>query len=313
MTEHNQVRIVDVSPKSEGQRLDNFLLRELKGVPKSRIYRLIRKGEVRLNRKRCKPDSRLNVGDQVRIPPVRMSKPGTPPKPGESLTTLLLESLIIEDELYMAINKPAGLSVHGGSGVRLGLIEALRQLKPHWQELELAHRLDRDTSGCMVIAKDPQFLKFMHEQLQQKTVNKTYLALVHGFWPDSLVEVDAPLQKNMLQSGERMVKVDQSGKPSLTRYEVVEHFGTTATLIKAMPVTGRTHQIRVHCQSAGHAIVGDSKYSSPSASTQLSNVKGLCLHAAKLEFQVIPDTQTTVIEAPLGVFLKEQLNSLRSK
>jgi 23S rRNA pseudouridine955/2504/2580 synthase len=313
MTEYNQVRIVDVTSKSDGQRIDNFLLRELKGVPKSRIYRLIRRGEVRLNRKRCKPDSRINEGDQVRIPPVRMAEPGTPPKPGQSLTKLLLDSVIVEDELFMAINKPAGIPVHGGSGVRLGLIEALRQLKPHWQELELAHRLDRDTSGCMIIAKNPQFLKFMHQQLQQKTVNKTYLALVHGYWPDSLVEVDAPLQKNMLQSGERMVKVDQDGKPSLTRFTVVEHFGRIATLVKAMPVTGRTHQIRVHCQSAGHAIVGDSKYSSPSPSAALSGVKGLCLHAAKLEFLLNLDEPSTVIQAPLGEFFTEQLNALRSK
>jgi 23S rRNA pseudouridine955/2504/2580 synthase len=312
MSEHMQVRIVDVGSRSEGQRLDNFLLRELKGVPKSRIYRLIRKGEVRLNRKRCKPDSRLAEGDKVRIPPVRMAQPSGVVKPGASLTKLLLDSIIIENELFLVINKPAGIPVHGGSGVRIGLIEALRQLKPQWQELELAHRLDRDTSGCMIIAKDPKFLRAIHQQLQQKTVNKTYLALVDGYWPDTLVEVDAPLQKNMLQSGERMVKVDQSGKPSLTRFEVVEHFGTSATLIKAMPVTGRTHQIRVHCQSQGHAIVGDSKYNSSKASPGLIKVKGLCLHAAKLEFHVSADAPMTIVEATLGGHLKEQLNSLRS-
>lgn len=313
MLDHSQVQFLEISSNSEGQRLDNFLLRELKGLPKSRIYRLIRKGEIRLNRKRCKPDSRLSPGDQVRLPPLRLSAPAKLPVPGAGLSSLLLESVLHEDEDILIINKPAGLPVHGGSGVPLGLIEALRQLQPQWRELALAHRLDRDTSGCMVIAKKPTALREINQQLKLKTIKKTYLALVHGFWPDSLVEVEQPLMKNHLQSGERMVRVEQDGKPSLTRYQVVEHFGTVATAVQAMPVTGRTHQIRVHCQWAGHAIAGDPKYTDTSQRRSLPEITRLCLHASRLEFPIDSLLAGRAFEAPLSDYLEQQFKLLRTK
>ncbi len=313
MVDHSQVQILEIGDKSDGQRLDNFLFRELKGLPKSRVYRLIRKGEVRINRKRSKPDSRLVSGDKVRIPPLRLTSRAQPPKPSPGLSSYLLDSVLFENEQFVVLNKPAGLPVHGGSGVHLGLIEALRQLKPQWSQLELAHRLDRDTSGCMVFAKTPLFLRDFHLQLKQKTVNKTYIALVHGYWPDSLVLVDAPLLKNHLQSGERMVKFDPSGKPSETRFEVIEHLGVEATLIKALPITGRTHQIRVHCQIQGHAILGDDKYASQAQAKSHPAATRLCLHAEKIEFQVPDGGGLMLFEAPLSDYLAGQLNLLRSK
>ncbi|MBL4821196.1 MAG: RluA family pseudouridine synthase, partial [Gammaproteobacteria bacterium] len=225
----------------------------------------------------------------------------------------LLKRILFENELFLVINKPAGIAVHGGSGVRLGLIEAMRQLKPQWKELELAHRLDRDTSGCMIIAKDPIFLRQIHQQLKQKSVNKIYLALVQGYWPDQLIEVDAPLLKNYLRSGERVVRVDKSGKSSLTRFETVEHFGRGATLIKAMPVTGRTHQIRVHCQSTGHAILGDPKYACPGQPGSRPDIKKLCLHAASIEFEAPHGGKMFKFEAPLDEFMEAQFKLLRSQ
>jgi len=312
MVDHSQVQIMEIGENSDGQRLDNFLLRELKGLPKSRVYRVIRKGEVRINGKRSKPESRLALGDKVRIPPVRVPTQAQPPKPSPGLSSHLLDSILFENEQFLIFNKPAGLPVHGGTGIHLGLVEALRQLKPEWNGLELAHRLDRDTSGCMIFAKAPLFLRDIHKQLKQKTVSKTYLALVYGYWPNSLVTVDAPLLKNHLQSGERMVKVDQSGKTSETQFEVIERFGREATLLKAMPITGRTHQIRVHCQYKGHAILGDDKYSSSVQAKSQPSATRLCLHAEKIEFQVAERGDSVQFEAPLSDYLAGQLNLLRS-
>ncbi len=285
-TQH-QVQLIRVEAPQKGQRLDNFLMRHLKGVPRSRVYRIIRRGEVRVNKKRTKPAYRLEIGDQVRIPPFTGSDEPVIPKPGAGLSRLLKESVLLEDDQLLIINKPAGLAVHGGSGVRLGLIEAIRQIDPAWQQAELAHRLDRDTSGCLVLCKNMSYLKEIQKQLKAKTVEKHYYALVHGQWPDHLQEVDAPLQKNVLSSGERMVRVDEDGKASRTGYRVLERF-KGCSLVLAMPETGRTHQIRVHCQYAGHPIVGDPKYANNSRSaageSRLAAVKNLCLHAFSIKF-----------------------------
>ncbi|MBT8147107.1 MAG: RluA family pseudouridine synthase, partial [Gammaproteobacteria bacterium] len=289
MADSSGVRIVEASDKVQGQRLDNFLLRELKGCPKSLIYRVIRKGQVRINGKRSKPETRLESGDQIRIPPLRLPSREQAVRPGARLTRLLNDSILEENEDFLVMNKPAGLAVHGGSGVRLGMIEALRQLRPEWRELELVHRLDRDTSGCMVIAKKTMFLREINKLIKNKSVTKIYHALVLGYWPDSLQEVDAPLARNYLESGERMVKVSSDGKTALTRFRVLEHLGRQATLIEASLDTGRTHQIRVHCRHAGHPILGDPNYGSRDLPESLQGINKLCLHAAKLEFRYPQD------------------------
>ena len=313
MTEAGQVRFIEVGDKAAGQRLDNFLLRELKGCPKSLIYRVIRKGQVRVNGKRSKPDSRLAGGDQVRIPPLRIADREQPLTPGTQLARLLSGSILHENEDFLVINKPAGLAVHGGSGVRLGMIEALRQLRPEWQDLELVHRLDRDTSGCLVISKNPIFLREINKKIKNRSVIKIYHALVHGYWPDSLQEVDAPLVKDQLESGERMVRVSAQGKTALTRFRVLEHLGRQATLVEARLDTGRTHQIRVHCRHAGHPILGDPKYGNRNLPESLKGIKKLCLHAAKLEFSYPEQGPYHQFEAALDDDFEAILKLLRSK
>lgn len=298
---------------AEGQRLDNFLLRTLKGVPKSRIYRLIRKGEVRINKGRCKPEDKLQRGDLVRIPPVRTASRSASPVPGVDLANLLRQSVIAETDDFLVFNKPAGMSIHGGSGVRIGLIEALRQLEPRWARLELAHRLDRDTSGCVVIAKQTPFLKYLHDALKARKVHKHYLALVSGSWPARLTEIDAPLSKNQLLSGERVVKSDAAGKPALTRFKVLERFGDTATLVEAMPVTGRTHQIRVHCLIGGHPIVSDPKYGAKSRGGGQRLAPRLFLHASEIQFAWPETAPGSSYRAALPEDLQGALNSLRNK
>jgi len=287
MVTSNKVQFVKVAASQVGQRLDNFLLGQLKGVPRSRIYRLVRRGEVRINKKRAKPDTRLEPGDTVRIPPYSGPEPGVVPAPSDSMRKSLEASILQDSANFLVLNKPAGIAVHGGSGIRLGLIEALRQLRPEWSDLELVHRLDRDTSGCLLVSKNAQFLKQLHQQLKEKRVQKHYLALVHGSWPENLVEVDAPLQKQELASGERIVRLSDEGKASRTRFRVLERY-KQATLVEAMPETGRTHQIRVHCLSTGHPIIGDAKYAHgkhrEGLEEPLASNEELCLHAWKMGF-----------------------------
>jgi 23S rRNA pseudouridine955/2504/2580 synthase len=309
MSDSDKVQLVRVLSPQDGQRLDNFLMRRMKGVPRSRVYWLVRRGEVRVNKKRCKPERKLVSGDEVRIPPftgITVQKPG---KPSPGLQQLLLDSILYEDEHLLVINKPSGLSVHGGTGVRLGVIEALRQLRDEWSGLELAHRLDRDTSGCLVIAKNPIFLKHIQNDLKEKNVEKTYLALVHGQWPEAVLEVNAPLQKNELSAGERIVRVVRDGKPSLTRFRIKQHYAG-ATLVEAMPETGRTHQIRVHCQYAGHPIVGDSKYGEKSPDPALNRVKSLCLHARQIRFMAPHLGKIIDVIAPVDKMLDSIVSDL---
>ena len=305
----HKVQVVRVQEAQHGQRIDNFLMRHLKGVPRSRVYRLIRRGEVRLNRKRCTPDRKLETGDQIRIPP--FSGPGESPrkKPGPGLAQLLLDSVLHEDDQLLVLNKPAGMAVHGGSGIRLGLIETLRQLKPEWRQLELTHRLDRDTSGCLVIAKNSRVLKHIQAEFKARHITKCYLALVHGSWPEAGDRIDAPLRRNALSSGERMVRVAADGKPSRTWFRVVRRF-RNATLVEARPQTGRTHQIRVHCQHGGHPIVGDPKYTTRHAAADLAKVRHLCLHAASIEFTPAPEKPSLRIEAPLDKTLRALMERL---
>jgi len=305
----SKVQFVEINQESVGQRLDNFLIRRLKGVPKSRIYRIIRKGEVRINKKRSKPEQKLQAGDMVRLPPVVVATRPAQRKPSDKLAALLHECILFEDDNLLVLDKPAGFSVHGGSGIGLGLIEALRQLKPQWHGLELAHRLDRDTSGCLIVAKNSLYLRYLHELFKENTIKKTYRALVCGYWPETLQEVAAPLLKNNLQSGERVVVVDPAGKTSLTRFRLIKRY-PHASLIEAMPKTGRTHQIRVHCQHAGHPIVGDAKYCIRNKAGQLAQVKQLCLHASSIEFIEADGSQTRHFAAALPRAFAQLLQSL---
>jgi 23S rRNA pseudouridine955/2504/2580 synthase len=314
MSFSDKVQFIKVEPANVGQRLDNFLMRQLKGMPRSRVYRLIRKGEVRVNKKRAKPENRLEKGDTVRIPPYSGPAEASIPKPSPGLGQLLLDSILKETDQYLVLNKPAGLSVHGGSGIRLGLIEALRQLHPAGADLELVHRLDRDTSGCLVVSKNSIALKALQEQLKAKTVDKHYLALVRGNWPETLVEVDAPLARQEAANGERIVRVDPEGKASRTRFKVLKHF-ESASLVEAMPETGRTHQIRVHCQQAGHPIIGDDKYlhsrQQQALPAPLAAHKDLCLHAAKISFQDPDRQQRVTVEAKLAGSFHQLLQRLQ--
>ena len=279
------VRMLTISDKNATQRIDNYLISILKGVPKSKIYRIIRKGEVRVNKRRCKPETKLKQGDIVRVPPVYAQEKGEKARPSEQLLAVLDASVLYEDDKILAINKPAGLAVHGGSGIHLGLIEALRARYPEHQFLELVHRLDRDTSGCILIAKARPALRHLHALFREDAIEKTYHLAVHGKWPKHKQLVDAPLRKNELKSGERMVTVSQDGKPSRTLFRVLNH-SANFSLLEAKPVSGRTHQIRVHAAFSGYPIVGDEKY----IQDQVKNYHGmekarLMLHARAIRFE----------------------------
>lgn len=313
MSNGEQVQFVEVKPRHEGQRIDNFLVRELKGVPKSRIYRLIRKGEVRINKKRCKPETKLILGDIVRIPPYSGASIKEPGQITPGLSDYLKDNILFENDELLVVNKPAGLAVHGGSGIKLGLIEALRQIKTEWKEVELAHRLDRETSGCLIVAKTADALRSLHQDFKLRVVKKTYQALVYGNWPTETKVVDAKLYRKQLDSGERLVKVDDNGKEARTRFRVLKRF-SAATLIEAKPETGRTHQIRVHCQSVGHPIVGDDRYVDRKlikASPALQKTKALCLHAAEITFQMPSSREFLTVQADIGQNLKLALDSLQ--
>ncbi|MDM1706880.1 23S rRNA pseudouridine(955/2504/2580) synthase RluC [Thiopseudomonas alkaliphila] len=294
------VQLLEVEPGFDGQRIDNFLRTRLKGVPKTLIYRILRKGEVRVNKGRIKPDYRLKVGDVVRVPPIRVTPADEPAPIAQGLLERLEQAIVFEDKQLIALNKPAGIAVHGGSGLNFGVIEAFRQLRPQAKEMELVHRLDRDTSGLLLIAKRRSMLRHLHEQLRNEQMDKRYLALVKGAWPSSRKQVAAPLQKNNLRSGERMVEVNDAGRDSLTLFKVVRRFAEYATLVQASPVTGRTHQIRVHAQYAGHPIAGDNKYGDDEFSKQLRELGGkrLFLHASELAF-VLPSGERLQLQAPL--------------
>ena len=306
------VAFITIDEDAVGQRIDNFLLRILKGVPKTRVYRLVRKGEVRVNKKRVAADYRLALHDLVRVPPVTIAQRDAPVRPSDSVIDQLQQAVLYEDDQLLVINKPSGLAVHGGSGLSYGVIEALRQLRPENRTLELVHRLDRDTSGCLMIAKRRSMLRHLHNQLQQKgQVEKLYHALVVGKWPARKQLVNAPLQKNVLQSGERMVRVHVDGKQSRTAYRVLDRFANM-TLVEAYPITGRTHQIRVHCLHAGHPIAGDDKYGMDDANQEQRQfgLKRLFLHAASIQF-ALPDGRRLKIEAPLPAELAEVLAGLK--
>jgi len=309
----NKVQFVTIDSDREGQRIDNFLMTFLKGVPKSHIYRILRKGEVRVNKKRVKAPYKLVEGDEIRVPPIRVSEDKTPTVNVKLDKVQALERQIVyESDAVLVINKPAGIAVHGGSGLSFGVIEALRQLRPQAKFLELVHRLDRDTSGCLLVAKKRSALRYLHEQLRDKKMYKEYAALGFGKWPKRTKLVDAPLFKNTLKSGERVVKVTQEGKPSQTEF-TIERVFEDATLVRAVPITGRTHQIRVHAQFVGCPLAGDPKYGDEAFNQQLKErfqFTRLFLHARKLRFKEKREGKILTITADYDPALSELLEQL---
>ncbi|MCV2884284.1 23S rRNA pseudouridine(955/2504/2580) synthase RluC [Aestuariibacter sp. AA17] len=305
------VQFIDVDAEYAGQRIDNFLKTRLKGVPKSMIYRILRKGEVRVNKKRTKPEYKLQENDTIRVPPIRVSDEKAPPSTNLDRVATLEQHILFEDDLFIVVNKPSGMAVHGGSGLSFGVIEALRALRPQQRFLELAHRLDRDTSGCLLVVKKRSALKHVHEQLRNKQVDKRYHALVFGAWPENRFKVKAPLRKNILKSGERLVSVSPDGKPSETRYRILSRYDG-ATLVEAFPLTGRTHQIRVHCLHAGCPIACDDKYGNQDFDEQCkqNGLKRLFLHAYQLSFEHPKTGEKVVFTAPLDDSLTGILDAL---
>ncbi len=313
------VKWLVVDEDSAGQRLDNFLMRHLKGVPKTHVYRIIRSGEVRINKGRCSADSRVEAGDEVRLPPVRISdkvaEKAAKPAPSREFP------LLLEDESLLAIDKPAGVAVHGGSGVSFGVIEQLRQARPQAKLLELVHRLDRDTSGILLVAKKRSALKHLQDQFRERETGKTYLALVQGEWPDKLKVIDQPLHKFLLPGkegveGERRVKVttpeDPNGMRSITLVKVSERLAG-ATLLEVTIKTGRTHQIRVHLASNGHPIAGDDKYGDFewNKNLQKQGFKRMFLHAWRLQFNHPVSAERVALQAPLPPELQQHIDQIR--
>lgn len=301
MIEKQPVNHLEITEDDADQRIDNFLLRELKGVPKSCIYRMLRKGEVRVSGRRIKPSYRLKVGDRVRIPPVEIERRS----PDEIVTVLygrrLEAQILYEDDALLVINKPSGMAVHGGSGLHGGVIEGLRRVRSETRGLELVHRLDRDTSGALLIAKKRSVLRHLHKQFRQGEVEKRYLALLAWRWPKKEETVDAPLRKFQLRGGERFVVVDRKrGKPARTHFRRLDHL-SDATLVEAELETGRTHQIRVHAAHMGHPILGDERYGHKEANDlwREKGLRRLFLHAAKLAFHHPKTGKWLEIEAPL--------------
>ncbi len=316
-----KVQLVDIDADMAGQRVDNFLISRLKGVPKSHIYRLLRKGEVRVNKGRVKPERKLSAGDIVRIPPVRVAESKAQVRPGQGLVKVLESAILYETASLMVVNKPAGLAVHGGSGINLGLIEALREMRPDARFLELVHRLDRGTSGCVLIAKKRSMLRHLQQALREKSlgvagqhgITKIYQALAIGRWPKKRKVVDKPLQRYEVAGGERIVKVSPQGKQSITEFSILEQY-TDATLLEARPITGRTHQIRVHAQFTGHPLLGDDKYGVDETNAEMKEkgLKRLFLHASELTFYLPDSSEPTTVKAPLGPDLQTILNQLSS-
>jgi len=299
---------VEVDADQAGQRIDNFLLGRLKGVPRSHIYRLLRSGRVRVNKGRKKPDYRLQAGDSVRIPPVHAAD-RTPVSVPEILLQTLRESILLEDENLLVLNKPSGLAVHGGSELRFGLIDGMRLLYPG-QFLELAHRLDRQTSGCLVLAKNRETLSRLHDALRrqgQGEIEKTYLALVRGDWQEGITTVDAPLQK-LPRGGEHMVEVSDGGQHAVSHFSLLRRF-RDASLVQVQIDTGRTHQIRVHAASCGHPLAGDPKYGDTEFNRRMKRLglRRLFLHASRI---VLPLDKKIRIDAPLDEALQRILDIL---
>jgi 23S rRNA pseudouridine955/2504/2580 synthase len=303
----DQVVVLSVSAENAGQRLDNWLFTQLKGVPKSHVYRIIRSGEVRVNRGRADQTQRLAGGDQVRIPPIRLPKAAETPR-----VPAAVFPMIYEDDALLVINKPAGVAVHGGSGVSFGVVEQLRAAHPDWKYLELVHRLDRETSGLLMLAKKRSALVRLHEMLREHSPDKRYLALVRGHWRDEKRAVKLPLFKYTQADGERRVRVqEEGGVPAHTIFHLRQRFADCA-LLEAELKTGRTHQIRVHLAAIKHPILGDEKYGDFSLNKDLARrgLKRMFLHAARLNLPHPLSGEPLLLEAPLPAELAHYLEHL---
>lgn len=306
-----KVQFIEISASQAGQRIDNFLLTLEKGVPKSRIYRAIRKGEVRVNKGRIKQTYKIEAGDVIRVPPLQVSGKTAPTEINESLQQQLLASIIFEDDAMLVLNKPSGLAVHAGTQIQVGVIEAFRLIKPELEFIELVHRLDRDTSGCLLIAKSRESLLNLQQQMLSDKIDKRYLTLLKGEMNSDEVYIEQPLQKNTVSSGERMVKVDPEGKSAKTLFIKRQSYGI-AQLSEVKLFTGRTHQIRVHSAWSGHPVAGDDKYGDREFNKQMKTfgLKRLFLHAWRLGIHHPVTQEPLLLEAPLPEKLQQVIKQL---
>lgn len=293
------VQYLTVEAEYQGQRIDNFLFRVLKGVPKSQIYRILRKGEVRVNKGRIKPQYKVQGGDVIRIPPLRMGEE-TPKGVSQRAIEALSNSILYEDKRIIIINKPCGMAVHGGSGVSAGVIEIMREWRDDLHYLELVHRLDRETSGCLILAKKRSALRQLHDLLSNGLVQKRYLVIVQGAWQRGEYRLEQALQKNTLRSGERVVRVSDDGKESISVFKPLS-VRSHASLLEVQILTGRTHQIRVHAAHLGHPVAGDEKYGNDEFNRFIKSQGGqrMFLHARSLEFELSEPHAEIAVNAPL--------------
>lgn len=307
------VSFMEVGTHESGQRIDNFLARHLKGVPRSLIYRILRTGQVRVNSGRVRPDYRLKAGDRVRVPPVKRPSGRPVPRPDPALAERMRRAVIYEDDALLVLDKPAGVAVHGGTGVPFGLIDLLRAVRPGAEYLELVHRLDRETSGCLMVAKNGDLLRRLHRMLKHGQVEKGYLALLAGRWRRGDREVDIPLRKGVTLSGERRVAADETGKAALTRFRPVETY-RDATLVEVSLATGRTHQIRVHAAAISHPVAGDAKYGDRAFNRRMRalGLRRLFLHAHSLSLRLPGSGREVHVSAPLAPDLREVLDRLEA-
>jgi|TARA_B100000795_G_C22749812_1_gene418903 23S rRNA pseudouridine955/2504/2580 synthase len=308
------VQFIEITAANQGQRLDNFLLSLEKGVPKSRIYRALRKGEVRVNKGRKKQTYKLELGDSVRIPPLHTKKKGSLTTVSDYIKKQLNESVLLEDNDLLVLNKPSGLAVHAGSGIEQGIIEALRITRAELPYLELVHRLDRDTSGCLLLAKNRPALLNLQKQMLEHDIDKRYLTVLMGSWGKEKKRIIEPLKKNTVTSGERMVRIDPDGKYAETLFIPLEQF-PHAQLTEVVLFTGRTHQIRVHAAHDGHPLAGDDKYGDRGFNKTMKKIglNRLFLHAWKLGVSHPTSSEKLLIEAPIPKHLKNVINELKTK
>ncbi|AJC48291.1 RluA family pseudouridine synthase [Allofrancisella guangzhouensis] len=307
-----KVQYLEVSDDIIEQRIDNYLIGKFTKLPKPLIYRWIRKGELRVNKKRVKQTSRVSSGDIIRVPPFSVQDDVQSVKISQSHLDFLEEIILYETDDYIVVNKPSGIAVHGGSGLNSGLVERLRQLRPQARRLDLVHRLDKETSGCVLLAKKHNSLVYFFDLFKQRKIDKIYYAIVHGLWDKSINRIDLPLKRTETKDGQRIVKVDKKeGKTAITNILSVEHLSEEYSLLKIKLETGRTHQIRVHCKVRGHPIVADKKYGFIDKDEKLAKqgIDKLLLHASKLEFFDEKQQQKITIEANLD----ERFNKFLSK
>lgn len=313
-TKKTNVQYVLISSEYEGQRIDNFLMARLKGMPKSHIYKLLRKGEVRVNKKRISAFYKLKLGDSVRLPPVYLEEKAKQVPPSQATINLLKDRILFEDDNLLIINKPSGMSVHAGNTVRVGVVEALRHLYPKLVNLELAHRLDSETSGCLVLAKRKRILREIHSLLREGKVTKIYWALTKGKWKRSELRVDLPLQKDYRDGGKHVVEVNEEGKSALTVFRPLQTF-SDSSLVEVKLFTGRTHQIRVHAQSQQHPIAGDDRYGDPefNKAARQRGLKRMFLHARSIDFLLPSLNQRITVVAPLDEELEAAVQAFETQ